>query len=593
MGWSLRMVLLVVMVFTVVIALTAAPSVAGDVFASGVATVVPGQAGDGGGSGGGGSIMINPLFWGLPLIFLFLWVYTTNWASIDAQELEDAVLEYRKWNPILVFTFVAAWMAHYLIPIFWVGFPLVVLGWLVPILVYCLGYRNPLVEDHQKVLTSDHLRFWFATHLKIGTKERVDPRDLGPVKIVPASKDSQENTTRNFAARESVGYIDVKQFLVDLLSRRADAVMLDFTAESVSIRYLVDGLWAAGESLPREQGDAILEAIKLLCGMNPEERRAKQSGKFIGEYTVFRPTVFTAVDKAMEKYRKERTTLMMRKLAGGEMTLEELSRHVKMEVDAQVREAFSFGISEWTPVEKKQLSVFGEAVARIHPDNSTEKRKCTVTVTSAGTQTGERVLMEVRLNKVFFRTLAAIGMRQKMEEKFLGILRKRTGIFCFCGPQGSGLRTMVNVSLEVADRLTREFVAIESEQNPYDPVENIEPTRYDPTKNDDPCEIMEKMFHREPDVMIMRDIPSKAAAEKLFEHSLNAIEGVISIRATDCFDAIFQLIRMGIPAELVADAVNGALNQKLVRKLCEFCREPFAPSQQMLAQLGPLAGKVE
>ncbi len=560
-----------------------------------VSTAVLSQGDAAGGSGDASSfgMWINPIFWALPLIFFFLWVYTTNWASKDAQILEDAVLEYKKWNPILVISFLVFWFAHYLIPIIWVGLPLVFLGWLVPILIYCLAYRNPLVEDHQKVLTKDHLRFWFATRLKIGSKERVDPRDGGAITLVPSSKESQENTTRNFMARESVGYLDTKQFIADALGRRADAVMLDYTAESVGLRFLVDGLWAAGESIPREQGDAILETLKLLCGLNPEERRAKQEGKLLGQYFVFRPAVFKAVDKKKDKYRQEETTLMIRKMAGGELSTEELEKHARMEVDAKVRERFSYGIGPWTPVEKKQLSVFGDACAKIHPDNSVDKRKCTIRLTSAGTPTGERVLLEIQLNKVFYKTLSEIGMRPKMEEKFREILRKRTGIFCFCGSQGTGLRTTVNVSLEVADRLTREFFGIENENMRYDPVENLEITPYDLAKGDDPCAILDTLFHREPDVMVIRDIPSKEAAIKLFEHSQSRIEGIISVRAPDCFEAIFHLIKMGVPAPLVAESINGVLNQRLVRKLCEYCREPFAPTPQMLAQLGIPAGKVD
>lgn len=548
---------------------------------------------NGASSTGSAAMWINPIFWALPLIFFLLWVYTTNWASKDAQILEEAVLEYKKWNPILVISFLVFWFAHYLIPIIWVGLPLIFLGWLVPILIYCLAYRNPLVEDHQKVLTKDHLRFWFATKLKIGSKERIDPRDIGAITLVPASKESQENTTRNFVARESAGYVDTKQFIADALGRRADAVMLDYTAESVGLRFLVDGLWAAGEAIPREQGDAILETLKLLCGLNPEERRAKQEGKLIGQYFVFRPAVFKAIDKKKDKYRQEESTLMIRKMSGGELSTDELEKHVRMEVDAKVRERFSYGIGPWTPVEKKQLAIFGDACAKIHPDNSVDKRKCTIRLTSAGTQTGERVLLEIQLNKIFYKTLGEIGMRPKMEEQFREVLRKRTGIFCFCGSHGTGLRTTVNVSLEVADRLTREFFGIEDENMRYDPIENLEITPYDLAKGDDPCTILDGLFHREPDVMIMRDIPSKEAAIKLFEHSQSRIEGIVSVRAPDCFEAIFHLIKMGIPAQLVAESINGVLNQRLVRKLCEYCREPFVPTPQMLTQLGIPAGKVD
>ena len=55
--------------------------------------------------------------------------------------------------------------------------------------------------------------------------------------------------------------------------------MLDFAAETVGVRHLIDGVWLPQESRDREAADGALEALKLLCGLNPKDRQKRQEGQ--------------------------------------------------------------------------------------------------------------------------------------------------------------------------------------------------------------------------------------------------------------------------------------------------------------------------
>ena len=102
------------------------------------------------------------------LVFLF-WVGTTDWVSRDAVEMK---MDYMRWNPVVFGTFLGALVLSWLIPVFWVSFPLLVLAHVAPLATYII-VRNQHVEEHQRVLTSDHLRAWFASKLgKVGVKMR-------------------------------------------------------------------------------------------------------------------------------------------------------------------------------------------------------------------------------------------------------------------------------------------------------------------------------------------------------------------------------------------------------------------------------------
>ena len=66
------------------------------------------------------------------LVFL-LWVKTTDWVSTDCQDLK---LDYLRWNPIVFGTFMAAFVLLWLIPYFWIGFPLLVIAYVAPLATY-------------------------------------------------------------------------------------------------------------------------------------------------------------------------------------------------------------------------------------------------------------------------------------------------------------------------------------------------------------------------------------------------------------------------------------------------------------------------
>jgi type II secretory ATPase GspE/PulE/Tfp pilus assembly ATPase PilB-like protein len=73
----------------------------------------------------------------------------------------------------------------------------------------------------------------------------------------------------------------------------------------------------------------------------------------------------------------------------------------------------------------------------------------------------------------------------------------------------------------------------------------------------------------------------------------NNREFISTIRAKDCVEAIHRILAMGIPAADFATGLTVVFNQRLVRKLCENCKEAYTPPPQVLGQLGIPAGKVQ
>ena len=142
------------------------------------------------------------------------------------------------------------------------------------------------MSDDQKVLTQKHIKAWFGGFFgKEVSREEKDPHTAGPPVVLKSrGGDERQNNVNLLSARQNPGFTDARKILADGLTRRAIAVMLDYSQQGVAIRHQIDGVWQEADGMEREQADPALEALKQVCGLNPEDRRGRQAGEFLVEY---------------------------------------------------------------------------------------------------------------------------------------------------------------------------------------------------------------------------------------------------------------------------------------------------------------------
>jgi type II secretory ATPase GspE/PulE/Tfp pilus assembly ATPase PilB-like protein len=439
-------------------------------------------------------------------IVVLMWVYSTDWVSTDAQEHK---FDHIKWNPIVFAPFMVGIIAFWMIPFFFVGFPLLVVSHWAPLLAY-VKTRNAELADDQKVLTQKHMKAWIGRLFrKEVSMEDKDPHAAGPpVTLKSTGMDERQNNVNLLSARQNLaGFTDARKIIADGLARRADAIMLDYSQQGVAIRHQIDGVWQEADGMDREQGDPALETLKLLCGMKAEDRRSRQAGKFLVEY--------------------------------------------------------------------KKLKYDGA-------------------ITTQGTQTGERVVMQFEYDRTLFKTPDDLGMRPKMQEQIRQLMSAKSGYLVFSAMPAAGLRTTTHVVLRSADRFVREFMALEEESNRYEPIENVHTTTY---RKDDPekslSESLRRFFLQEPQVCILRDLIDGQMLGEICREILQEQRFVVStIRAKDAAEALARLAAMKPPLRELAQSLTAVLSQRLVRKLCDDCKEAYAPPPNVLQQLGIPQGRV-
>ena len=441
------------------------------------------------------------------LVFL-AWVGTTDWVSRDGQALR---LKFRRWNPVVFGCFMGAFVLVWLIPNFWIGFTLLVIAYIAPLGCY-VHHRNARAEPDQRVMTRDHIRYWLSVHLAwMGIKiaaEKPDPHETGPpVKLRGrGGADPREDNARLLAARQNPGMRPAREILADGLSCRASAIMLDYSQKTVGVRFMVDGVWLNRPSVDRKRGDPALEALKILCGLNPRDRRRRQEGAFTAE-------------------------------SG--------------------------------PVQYEG------------------------TLTCQGTKTGERAVIRFQEKQVRFENLDQLAMHPKVQERLKELLNLEKGFLLFSAMPAAGLRSTLDVALRQTDRLTRDFVAVEEETGRYREVENIPVTTYNAAAGQSPADVLPQVFRTQPNVVVVRDLPDGKTVDAMCRQVTENRLMIGTLRAKDSAEALLRVLATGVAPAEFSEALSAVLCQRLVRKLCEKCKEAYTPPTQVLKQLGIPEGRIQ
>jgi type II secretory ATPase GspE/PulE/Tfp pilus assembly ATPase PilB-like protein len=229
----------------------------------------------------------------LVAVVFLIWVAMSDRLNQDALRFgEKTGLNAETWNTINVAGFVLGFFLAISIPIFWIGYPVYVLTAFVPPVLYFLMRRSKVKGDStlaNQIQTSKAIRVAAETGTVANIVQEALPQDEGAeVSFSTAGVDKQEKQTNLIRARQSHAFPMVKDMVADILTRRGDVVLMDFTTQAVGGRMQVDGSWHQLPTLDRETGDAMLTSYKFLAGLNPQDRRSKQKGRFGFKFNDFK-----------------------------------------------------------------------------------------------------------------------------------------------------------------------------------------------------------------------------------------------------------------------------------------------------------------
>lgn len=212
-----------------------------------------------------------------------------------------------------------------------------------------------------------------------------------------------------------------------------------------------------------------------------------------------------------------------------------------------------------------------------------------------GTQTGERAILTFLPITKVVRTLEDLGMRDKQREQLKELLSmSTTGIIAFTSMPGDGLTATWAAALRSADRLLRDFVSIEDPANKEPDVENVNLQTLNTAGGETVDSVLPKALLRQPEVICIPHITSGNVLGVLADKAENDGKlGLVSLRSKEASDALLRLLALKPPMPAFAKQMKAVINQRLVRMLCDNCKQAIPLTPELCQRLGIPPGRID
>lgn len=211
-------------------------------------------------------------------------------------------------------------------------------------------------------------------------------------------------------------------------------------------------------------------------------------------------------------------------------------------------------------------------------------RPVDVRVSTLPTGHGERVVLRLLDKSAGRLNLETLGMRSRTLEKLQHLLRQPHGILLVTGPTGSGKTTTLYAALAGMDSHTTNIMTVE------DPIEydldGVGQTQINSRIEMTFARALRAILRQDPDVIMIGEIRDKETAQIAVQASLTGHLVLATLHTNDAPSAITRLVDMGIEPFLLASSTIGVLAQRLARKLCRSCRQPYESDEGEMAIIG-------
>ncbi len=197
---------------------------------------------------------------------------------------------------------------------------------------------------------------------------------------------------------------------------------------------------------------------------------------------------------------------------------------------------------------------------------------------------GERIVLRLLDKSISILGLAEMGMAQKRLEIFEKLINKNTGILLVTGPTGSGKTTTLYAALNRINSVEKNIITIE------DPVEyelkGVGQIQVNPKTELTFARGLRSVLRHDPDIIMVGEIRDLETVEIAIQASLTGHLVFSTLHTNDATGALTRLVDMGVEPFLIASSLLAVLAQRLVRRICPDCKEPFHPEEATLEELG-------
>jgi type IV pilus assembly protein PilB len=197
---------------------------------------------------------------------------------------------------------------------------------------------------------------------------------------------------------------------------------------------------------------------------------------------------------------------------------------------------------------------------------------------------GEKVVIRILDKSQALIQLQDLGFQEEAFKRFEVSFKKPYGAILATGPTGSGKSTTLYATLNILNQIDRNIITVE------DPVEyrlhGVNQIQVNPKAGLTFASALRSILRADPDIILIGEIRDRETAMIAVESALTGHLVLSSLHTNDAPSAITRLTEMEVETFLVASAIDVVVAQRLARKLCERCKEAYAPDTAELGEAG-------
>ncbi|MCG8535446.1 MAG: Flp pilus assembly complex ATPase component TadA [Pseudomonadales bacterium] len=197
---------------------------------------------------------------------------------------------------------------------------------------------------------------------------------------------------------------------------------------------------------------------------------------------------------------------------------------------------------------------------------------------------GECVVMRLLDQSAGMLSMDKLGMPEKIRGRFENLVKRPYGMVLVTGPTGSGKTTTLYAALNLLNDPERKIITAE------DPIEyrlpRINQVQVNAKIGLTFASVLRTALRQDPDIILVGEMRDQETAEIGLRAAMTGHMVLSTLHTNDSVSTAMRLIDMGCDAFLVASSLRAVIAQRLVRRICEHCKQPYQLNDQELTWLG-------
>jgi general secretion pathway protein E len=212
------------------------------------------------------------------------------------------------------------------------------------------------------------------------------------------------------------------------------------------------------------------------------------------------------------------------------------------------------------------------------------QREIDLRVSTVPTSYGERAVLRILDKSTGIYTLNELGMMENEMHQFDSVINRSHGVIFVTGPTGSGKSTTLYAALNQINSVEKNVMTIE------DPIEyqlgGISQMQVASKKGMTFINALRHVLRQDPDVIMVGEVRDEETASMAIQSSLTGHLVFSTLHTNDSAGAVSRLLDFGVEPYLVSSSLICVLAQRLLRRVCQECKQKYHPAPHELRELG-------